>query len=47
MPVAYTEEIEVATGGDTFSTVARVELVEAHAKITCDPNVRVKVHFRR
>jgi len=45
MPVAYTQEIEVEPGVGIFTTVARVELAEAHAKITSDPNVRIKIHF--
>ena len=47
MQVAYTEEIELEPDVDTFTTVARVELREAHAKIIGDPNVRVKIHFRQ
>ena len=47
MPVAYTEEIAVDPGDGTFTAVARVELAEAHARITCDPNVRVKIYFRQ
>ena len=47
MPVVYTEEIVPEPDGDTFTTVARVELREPHAKIVGDPNVRVKIHFRK
>ena len=47
MPVAYTQEIEVEPGTNTFSTVVRVELAEAHARITSDPNVRVRIHFKQ
>jgi YbbR domain-containing protein len=47
MPVAYTQEIEVEPDVDVFTTVARVELEETHARITCDPNVRVRIHFRQ
>jgi len=47
MQVAYTEEIELEPDVDTFTTVARVELREAHAKIIGDPNVRVKIYFRQ
>ena len=47
MPVAYTEEIVLEPDVDTFTTVARVELRGAHARIIGDPNVRVKIHFRQ
>jgi YbbR domain-containing protein len=47
MPVAYTEEIVPDPGADTFTAVARVELHESHAKITGNPYVRVKIHFRQ
>ena len=47
MPVAYTQEIEIEPGILMFTTVARVELAEAHAKITSDPNVRVTIRFHR
>ncbi len=47
MPVAYTEEIVLDPDVETMTTVARVELREAHAKITGNPYVRVRIHFRQ
>lgn len=47
MPVAYTEEIVLEPDVDTLSTVARVELREAHAKIVGEKTVRVKINFRQ
>jgi len=47
IPAAYTEEILPDVGGDAFSTTARVELREPHAKIVGSPNVRVKILFRK
>ena len=47
MPVVYTEEIVPDVDGEAFATTARVELREPHAKIVGDPNVRVKVQFRK
>jgi hypothetical protein len=47
MPVAYTEEVVPEPGVGVFTTTARVELREAHAKITGDRNVRVKIKFRK
>jgi len=44
---AYTEEIVPDVGGDAFSTTARVELREPHAKIVGSPNVRVKILLRK
>jgi len=45
MPVVYTREIEIESGKDVFTTITRVELTEAHARITSDPNIRVKIYF--
>jgi len=47
MPVVYTEEIVPDRTDDEFSTIARVETREAHAKIVGNPNVRVKIQFRK
>lgn len=47
IPSVSTEEIVPDAEGGTFSTTARVELREPHAKIVGNPNVRVKVQFRR
>jgi YbbR domain-containing protein len=47
MQVVYTEEIVPARTEGVHSAIARVETREAHAKIIGDPNVRVKIHFRK
>lgn len=47
MQVVYTEEVVPDVDGKAFATTARVELREPHAKIVGDPNVRLKIHFRR
>jgi YbbR domain-containing protein len=47
MPVVYTEQIVPDPDVDTYTAVARVELREAHAKIVGNPNVRVKIYFRK
>ena len=47
MPVLYTQEIEVEQGTDVFSTMAKVELTETHAKFSGSPNVSVKIYFRQ
>ena len=47
MPVVYTEEIVPDRTDGAYSGVARVETREAHAKIIGDPNVRVKILFRK
>ena len=44
---AYTEEILPDVDGEAYSTTARVELHEPHAKIVGSPNVRVKIQFRK
>ena len=45
IPVVYTQEIEVNPATDIFTTDALVELSETHAKITSDPNIRVKIYL--
>lgn len=47
MPVVYTEEILPETDVDTYTAIARVELRETHAKIVGNPNVRVRIQFRK
>ena len=47
MPVVYTEQIVPDADSDTYTTIARVELRETHARIVGDPNVRVKIQFRK
>ena len=47
MPVIYTEEVVPERTEGVLSVIARVETREAHAKIVGDPNVRVKIHFRK
>jgi YbbR domain-containing protein len=47
MPVVYTEEVSPDPDVDTFTTIARLELRDTHAKITGNPNVRVKILFRK
>jgi hypothetical protein len=47
MPVIYTEEVLPDRTDHTYSATARVETREAHAKIVGNPNVRVKIEFRK
>lgn len=47
MPVVYTEEIVPDRTEGAYSAIARVETREAHAKIIGNPNVRVKIQFRK
>jgi YbbR domain-containing protein len=47
MPVVYTEEIVPEWTEGAYSAEARVETREAHAKIVGNPNVRVKIQFRK
>jgi YbbR domain-containing protein len=47
MPVIYTEEVVPERAEGVYSTIARVETREAHARIVGDPNVRLKIHFRK
>jgi YbbR domain-containing protein len=47
MPVIYTEEVVPGRTEGEYSTIARVETREAHAKIIGNPNVRVKIQFRK
>ena len=47
MPVLYTEEVVPGRTDGVFSGIARVETRETHAKIVDNPNVRVKIHFRK
>ena len=47
MPVVYTEEIVPDRTDGEYSAIARVETREAHAKIVGNPNVRVKIEFRK
>ena len=47
IPSVSTEEISPDPDGGTYATTARVELREPHAKIVGNPNVRVKVQFRK
>jgi YbbR domain-containing protein len=47
MPVIYTEEIVPDPTDGAYSAIARVEPREAHAKIVGNPNVRVKIEFRK
>jgi len=47
MPVVYTEEVVPERTEGVYSTIARVETREPHARIVGDPNVRVKIHFRK
>ena len=43
----YTEEIVPDVDGEGYSTTARMELREPHAKIVGNPSVRVKIQFRK
>jgi len=47
MPVLYTEEVVPERTEGVYSVEARVETRETHAKIVGNPNVRVKIHFRK
>ena len=47
MPVLYTEEVVPGRTDGVFSGIARVETRETHAKIVGNPDVRVKIHFRK
>jgi len=47
MPVVYTEEVVPDRTDGEYSGFARVETREAHAKIVGNPNVRVKIEFRK
>ncbi|MFA5806913.1 MAG: CdaR family protein [bacterium] len=47
MQVVYTEEVVPERTDGAYSAIARVETREAHAKIVGDPNVRVKIQFRK
>lgn len=47
MPVVYTEEVVPERTEGAYSAIARVETREAHAKILGNPNVRVKIQFRK
>jgi len=47
MPVVYTEEVAPERTEGEFSAIARVETNEAHAKIVGNPDVRVKIQFRK
>lgn len=47
MPVVYTEEVVPERTDGVQTAIARVETREPHARIVGDPNVRVKIHFRK
>jgi hypothetical protein len=47
MPVVYTEEVAPERTEGEYSAIARVETREPHAKIVGNPNVRVKIRFRK
>jgi len=47
MPVLYTEEVVPEGKEGSYSATARVETREPHAKIVGNPNVRVKIEFRK
>jgi YbbR domain-containing protein len=47
MPVVYTEEVVPEGTEGAYSAIARVETREPHAKIVGNPNVRVKIQFRK
>ncbi len=47
MPVVYTEEVVPERTEGAYSTIVRVETREPHAKIVGNPNVRVKILFRK
>jgi YbbR domain-containing protein len=47
MPVVYVEEVVPDRTDGVYSTIVRVETRETHAKIVGNPNVRVKIEFRK
>jgi YbbR domain-containing protein len=47
MPVIYTEEVVPGRTEGEYTAIVRVETREAHAKIVGNPNVRVKIQFRK
>jgi len=47
MPVVYTEDVVPDRTDRAYSAIARVETREAHARIVGNPNVRVKIEFRK
>lgn len=47
MQAVYTEEVVPERTEGAYSAIARVETREAHAKIVGNPNVRVKIQFRK
>lgn len=47
MQVLYTEEVAPERTDEAYSAIARVETREPHAKIVGNPNVRVKIQFRK
>ena len=47
MPVIYTEAVVPDPTDGAFSATARVETREAHAKIVGNPNVRLRIEFRK
>ena len=47
MPSLYTEEVAPVRTEGAYSAIARVETREPHAKIVGNPNVRVKIQFRK
>jgi hypothetical protein len=47
MQMVYTEEVVPERTEGAYSAIARVETREAHAKIVGNPNVRVKIQFRK
>ena len=47
MPVVYTEEVVPERTEGAYLAIARVETREAYAKIVGNPNVRVKIQFRK
>jgi hypothetical protein len=47
MQVVYTEEVVPERTEGAYSAIARVETREPHAKIVGNPNVRVKIQFRK
>lgn len=47
MPVVYTEEVVPERTEGAYLAIARVETREAYAKIVGNPDVRVKIQFRK
>ena len=47
LPVVYTEDVLPDRTDRAYSAIARVETREPHAKIVGNPNVRVKIEFRK